>query len=154
MKDTLIGRFKAAELPQSEWNHRAHLVVAIHYLQEYPPQEALERLRTDIQNLNLYHDVYTTPRRGYHETRTRVWLAVLLSELKKGGDPADIVEKYAQTDVVRDYYAPERLDSLEARLDWLPPDNGILPLDPGGWCPATPKIFTFRAREGNSCYND
>ena len=146
MKDTLIGRFKAAALPQSEWNHRAHLVVAIHYLQEYPPQEALERLRTDIQNLNLYHDVYTTPQRGYHETRTRVWLAVLLSELKKGGDPDEIVETYSQNDVVRDYYSSERLESLEARLDWLPPDNGILPLDPGGWCPTTPKIFTFRER--------
>jgi len=144
MDEQLIRRFKAAELPQTEWNHRAHLIVALHYLTEYPPQEALERLRTDIQNLNLFHGVYTTPQRGYHETRTRVWLAVLLNELKEGGDPGEVVDKYARHDVVRDYYSAERLESLEARLDWLPPDNGILPLDPGGWCQATPKIFTFR----------
>ena len=143
MEEQLIDRFKAAELPQSEWNHRAHLIVALHYLAEYPPQEALERLRTDIQNLNLLHGVYTTPQRGYHETRTRVWLAVLLAGLKEGTAPGDLVERYACHDVVRDYYSAERLESLEARLDWLPPDNGIVPLDPGGWCQATPKIFTL-----------
>lgn len=142
----LVAQFKAAKLPQSEWNHRAHLIVALHYLDRFSPPEALDRLRADIQTLNVFHGVYTTPTRGYHETRTRVWLAVLLHELRQGLVAEEIVDKYARHDVLQDFYSPEVLESLQARIAWVRPDKGILPIDPAGWCECTPPLFTMKER--------
>ena len=148
MELELVTLFRLAELPQERWNHRAHLTVAISYLQEFSPVQALCRLREDIQKLNRVHGVATTPQRGYHETRTRVWLALLAHGLLEGDTPERLTEKYAHRDAVRDYYSHALLESWEARIDWRPPDIGILPLDPGGWCPTTPSLFTVESDTG------
>jgi hypothetical protein len=140
----LIEKFQAAQLPNPQWTHRAHLQVALHYLTQFAPEQALERLRRDIQNLNIFHGVYTTADGGYHETRTRVWLAVLFHELQEGTPTEAIIEKYARCDVARDYYSKELLDSWEARIDWVASDISILPVDPGGWCKKTPTLFTLK----------
>jgi hypothetical protein len=146
--ERLIELFQSAALPQSEWTHRAHLRVALFYLRTYSPEESLKRLREAIQNLNLFHGVYTNRDGGYHETRTRVWLAVLRSCLQEDGgslSDSEIVNRFAKTDVATEYYSKQALHSWEARLDWMPPDLKPLPIDPGSWCPKTPELFTLRS---------
>lgn len=143
----LLTRFRAAELPHQEWTHRAHLYVAACYLSEMAPEVALPRLRTEIQKLNLFHGVLTTPERGYHETLTRVWLALVLMERDRLGPEASLaaIVDACVDDKTRplQYYSQERLMSWEARIGWLPPDLQPLAYDAGAWEVGTPPLFTL-----------
>lgn len=143
----LLTRFRAAELPHAEWTHRAHLFVAASYLAEMAPEVALPRLRDEIQKLNLFHGVLTTPQRGYHETLTRVWLALVLMARDRLGpeaSPGDIVDACAgDKSLPLQYYTRDRLMSWEARIGWLPPDLAPLSYDPGAWQKDTPPLFTL-----------
>ena len=141
--ESLIDSFEHQCLPQSEWTHRAHLRVALHYLRLLEPDMALDIIREQIQQLNLFHRVFTTPERGYHETRTRVWLAVLLHGIECGKCDEELLAEYSGVDVVSEYYYPESLNSWEARIDWVAPDKAVLPIDPGPWCEITPDLITF-----------
>lgn len=144
----LLARFQAVQLPHEEWTHRAHLFVAASYLAEMPPEVALPRLRTEIQNLNLFHGVLTTPSRGYHETLTRVWLALVLmarDHLGGAGAPIEaLVDACAEDKALPlQYYSRERLMSWPARIGWLEPDLRSLPYSPGEWEAITPPLFTL-----------
>ena len=98
--ESLIDLFEHQRLPQSEWTHRAHLRVALYYLRRLEPDMALELIRELIQQLNLVHQVLTTPERGYHETRTRVWLAILLHGIESGKTDEMLLSEYSGVDVV------------------------------------------------------
>ena len=144
----LLARFQAVQLPHEEWTHRAHLFVAASYLSEMAPEVALPRLRTEIQNLNLFHGVLTTPHRGYHETLTRVWLAlVLMARDQLGGADASLealVDACARDKTLPlQYYSRDRLMSWEARIGWVAPDLQAFPHDPGAWGTTTPPLFTL-----------
>ena len=135
--ESLIDLFEHQRLPQSEWTHRAHLRVALYYLRRLEPDMALELIRELIQQLNLVHQVLTTPERGYHETRTRVWLAILLHGIESGKTDEMLLSEYSGVDIVTDYYGRELLESWEARIGWREPDKAALPIDPGPWCEIT-----------------
>ena len=138
----LLELFDRSQLPQERWTHQAHLRVALLYLRRLGPQQALEELRDKIQRLNLFHGVYTTRDRGYHETRTRVWLSVLWDGSKSRSDE-DLIGEYSQKDVCLDYYQRSTLATWESRIGWVPPDKKSLPVDPGPWCPETPELITY-----------
>lgn len=141
----LLSLFRSSELPKEQWTHRAHIRVALAYLREYAPPVSLGLLREAIQRLNLEHGVLTTPESGYHETRTRVWLAVLAHELaRSGADPEEIVERYCRRDVVLDYYRKETLESWQARIGWVSPDLKPLALDPSGWGEERPQLISLK----------
>src|SRR5690348_11419884 len=82
----LWGGFTEARLPASEWNHQAHLRVAWLFLDRHPLDEAHLLMRVGIVRLNASHGLVETPSRGYHETMTRVWLA-LVASLRSSEDP-------------------------------------------------------------------
>lgn len=143
-RSELLSLFRQALLPQESWTHRAHLMVALSYLREMSAPQALTKLRGEIQQLNLFHGVYTTKERGYHETRTRVWLAVLADALRDARIlDEELIERFSRTDVARDFYTLETLNSWSARVGWVEPDLKALPIDPGPWCPDTPELFTY-----------
>lgn len=143
----LLARFQTCELSHQEWSHRAHLLVAASYLAGMAPPAALLRLRTEIQNLNLAHGVRTTRERGYHETLTRVWLALILMERDRQGANATvlgIVEALGcDKSAALLYYSKDRLMSWQARTCWVPPDLQPLAYDPGEWAEGTPLLFTL-----------
>jgi len=140
----LITEFESRQLPKTEWTHRAHLEVALHYLDRHSPSETLRILREGIQHLNLAHGVYTTRSSGYHETRTRVWLAVLAAGLSRELSKNALLTQYEFTDVVNEHYTREWVESFEARVGWVEPDIRPLPIDPGAWCTQTPELFSLR----------
>jgi hypothetical protein len=127
--ERLVARFEDCTLPHAEWNHRAHLTVALWYASHCPPAEALDRVRAGILRLNASHGVPTTPTRGYHETLTRFYMWMVGRFVREEGTTGDwavranrLVERHGERDLPLRHYSEERLGSLEARTGWLEPD--------------------------------
>jgi hypothetical protein len=143
----LLARFQDSTLPHEQWTHRAHLLVAASYLAKLEPAVALPRLRTEIQHLNLSHGVLTTPDRGYHETLTRVWLALILMARDRLGSEATVQAVVdacvSDKNLPLRYYSKDRLMSWQARTSWVPPDLQPLAYDPGEWEEGTPPLLTL-----------
>ena len=45
----LVSAFENATIPASEFNHAAHIAVALSYLDASPPEQALARMREKIR---------------------------------------------------------------------------------------------------------
>jgi len=125
----MVALFEKCEWPYPRWTHRAHVGVALVYLQALPFDEALVRIRHHIQ---LYNQICGDPN-GYHETLTVLFLRRVQRYLEDSRGPmlltAAIEDLASACDMewpLR-YYSPERLWSAEARADWLEPDQQ--PLD-------------------------
>lgn len=131
----LVARFLSAEVPASEWTHRAHVTVGTALVHQHGPEQALTIMREGILRLNRAHGTPETPTRGYHETITRAYL-VLIARLLSGLPAADLAHRVAAAvegplgsrEVLLGYYSRDRLMSLEARQQWQPPD--LRPLEP------------------------
>ncbi len=127
--DKLITAFQSATLPRTEWNHDAHLIVALWYLLNYPESQAINRIRYAIQRYNRLCGIKTTKDNGYHETLTMFWVKMLnfsvLNEAKNNG-LAEIypilIERLGDVSLPLKYYSRERLLSWEARINWMEPD--------------------------------
>lgn len=135
--DDLVRRFDALTLPKPEWTHAAHLTVGLWYVSRYGRDDALARLRTGITRLNESHGVANSPTSGYHETITRAYAELLAAFAARcGGAPvAERVRRLLESplaakDALLRFYSGPRLDSVEARLDWVEPDLAPLALAP------------------------
>jgi hypothetical protein len=122
--------FHARTLPETAWTHVAHLRVAWMYLARHSLDEAHLLMRVGIIRLNSAHGLVETPQRGYHETLTRVWLA-LVAAARARDQSADSRAFVATHALGRDaplrHYTRERLFSLEARTIFVAPDLAALP---------------------------
>jgi hypothetical protein len=126
----LAGRFVAATIPHAEWTHREHLIVAVWHVHHFGADAALDRLRSGIRALNVAHGTPNSPTRGYHETMTRAYVALIAETL--AADAGDLpVDRRAATvltgplagkDALFRYYSRERLMSPHARAEWVEPD--------------------------------
>lgn len=124
----LWDAFHARTLSHDEWTHRAHLRMAFLHLAKYPDlDEAHLRIRAGIIRLNATHGLEETPKRGYHETLTRVWL-VLVQKARAIEPCADSLTFLARHDELLDreaplrHYSRDRLFSATARSIFVPPD--------------------------------
>lgn len=127
--ERLVTAFLDCTLPCAEWTHRAHLTVGLWHAREFPPDEALVKMREGILRYNVTCQVPTTPTRGYHETITRFYMTVLGRHLAELADQSDwtavtnrAIELYGAREFPFEYYTRERLMSSEARADWVEPD--------------------------------
>jgi len=68
--EDFVRAFENATIPKSQWDHRAHIVVAAYYAEQYGLASTLEKLRTGISVLNSKHGIDNTATSGYHETIT------------------------------------------------------------------------------------
>ncbi|HWO27113.1 MAG TPA: hypothetical protein VNO30_50635 [Kofleriaceae bacterium] len=135
--DELWAAFGAAALPAPAWTHRAHLRVAWLFLQRHPLDEAHVLLRVGIIRLNAFHGLVETPARGYHETLTRVWLALIaaLPAAAAAAAPSsaafvDAHQAALGRDAALRHYSRERLMSVRARAMFVEPDLLPLPAAP------------------------
>jgi hypothetical protein len=125
----LITDFEEGELPRSEWNHAAHLTVALWY-HLTAPMEATELVRAGIKRFNAARKIVTTPTGGYHETMTLFWIAIVakyLRELPRHDFSFlalanGLLEMYGDKNLPFRYYTRERLFSTAARASWVSPD--------------------------------
>lgn len=131
--DELWGAFESASLPASDWKHHAHLRIAWMYCRRCSIDEAHILMRVGIIRLNATHGLVETPMRGYHETMTRVWLALVAAAIQKTPD-LDTSTKFLAVhaeDLVTvaplRHYSRQLLVSAEARAVFVPPDLVPLP---------------------------
>jgi hypothetical protein len=132
--DALWRGFHDRTLPEPQWTHAAHLRIAWLHLVRYELDEAHLRMRAGIVLLNAVHGLVETPQRGYHETLTWVWLALVRAACRNapGGDPCgNSTSILSQPGLERTaplrHYSRDRLFSLEARARFVPPDLAPLP---------------------------
>ncbi|MEZ2317554.1 MAG: hypothetical protein ACBR15_00920 [Microcoleus sp.] len=135
--DSLIHAFQECSLPRNQWNHEAHLTVALWYLFYDSETEAINAIRNGIKRYNSAHGIESTKDGGYHETLTLFWVRIVRQYLADESRNRSIVhlangliDKYA--DSLRDssasrtlpfrYYTRDRLMSSEARNHWVEPD--------------------------------
>ena len=131
---TLWEAFTAARLPSDRWTHREHLRVAWMYLDRHSLDEAHILMRVGIIRLNAFHELVETPARGYHETLTRVWLA-LVAKLRTTATANEttseaFVDAHSASlgrEAVLSHYSRERLMSVRARAIFVEPDLAPLP---------------------------
>ena len=125
----MVAQFEACQWPYARWTHRAHLGVALCYLQQYPFAIALERMRHHIQ---LYNHICGDPS-GYHETLTVLFMRRVERYLRDHPDAAALAAAVEELASLCDrqwplrYYSPDCLFSEEARSRWVEPNRQ--PLD-------------------------
>lgn len=130
--EELWAAFNASSLPAADWTHRAHLRVAWMFLSRHPLDEAHLLMRVGIIRLNAFHGLVETRARGYHETMTRVWLALVArlmrtAEAASSGDFVDACAGSLGRDAVLRHYSKERLFGVRARAVFVEPDLEPLP---------------------------
>jgi len=138
----LVDAFENATIPASEFTHVAHIAVAVSYLAELAPDQALDRMREKIRAFAAHHGVDGL----YHETLTTFWMRLLDhvagmydADLSRCSSPrrtkADplwrrinlIVARWGTRAPVDAHYTRELIASKAARERWIPPDRLPLP---------------------------
>lgn len=126
----LVAAFETATIPAADFNHVAHIAVAVSYLNQMSPEQALERMRTKIRDFAAHHGVQNL----YHETLTTFWMRLL--DHAGSSYEADvplwqrinsIVARWGSSAPVQAHYSKDVIASKTARQEWVPPDR--LPLE-------------------------
>lgn len=119
----VVRKFEFCSFALQEFNHPAHLTVALAYLHQCSsPQEALDRMRSGLLKFSAHHGKV-----GYHETITRFWLTILenfrtcyeyseLYQIVNAAVPA------FQKQLLEKYYSAAAIASDHAKREWLEPD--------------------------------
>ena len=127
----LVQSFENHTLPKKDWDHQAHLSVALWYLKKFDKETALCKLRSGIITYNVAVGTANTTESGYHETLTLFWVEVLEAFLKSVEDTEKCVEAcceilmdspYADKQLPLKYYSKDCLMSVKARSRWVEPD--------------------------------
>src|SRR5438874_1576841 len=132
--EQLVDSFEQCTLPLPEWNHRAHVTVAMSYALRHEPDAALDKLRANILRFNAVNRIAQTPTGGYHETMTRLWFWAVrrfLSSADRSRPVDELAEQFVrETDrhLNRQYYSRDRFMGWDARVGWIEPD--LKPLEP------------------------
>jgi hypothetical protein len=133
----VIDGFARRALPLEAWNHRAHLVVAVHSLVTLPLEEAVDCIKNGIRDYNERQGVANTTTSGYHETLTCFWIAIVLSELRNLPDSLQqdsvsvatfVADRLANHPTLwKQFYSYDVFRCALARTSWREPDLKRLP---------------------------
>ena len=125
----LVEQFESCCLPIVHWTHRAHLAVGIVYVSRFSFDEALSRIRIQI---NQYNRNSGNPL-GYNETVTILFLRKIASVLSHDGTNIELHKHLSElagicnVAWIYDHYSRELIWSTEAKASWKEPD--VKPLD-------------------------
>jgi hypothetical protein len=132
--EAIVHGFESCEMPDSDFGHRAHMMVALSYLHlsQLSVAEAAERMRIGLYR---FLDYYGNDRQKYNETITLFWIKLVRAFLNRAGTTArplaalanSLAASYPDSRLIYDYYSKELLSSNEARTSWVEPD--LKPLD-------------------------
>ena len=119
----VIRKFESCEYAPAEFTHARHLTVGCWYLCTLSADEALDRMRTHLQNFSAHHG-----KQGYHETITRFWIKLLDAAIQHQHEDLPILGRINAVvglypkEVLFDYYTRERVMSDQAKREWVEPD--------------------------------
>jgi hypothetical protein len=125
----------ARTLPRPEWTHEAHLAATTYLLTRRADIDIDMELPGIIRRYNESVGGVNSDSEGYHETITRVFLhgvRLFLAEVGPDEPLHELVNELLLSPMGRRdwplrFYSPERLFSVEARRNFLPPDLAALP---------------------------
>ncbi|BAZ37954.1 hypothetical protein NIES4101_38800 [Calothrix sp. NIES-4101] len=126
--ENLVTAFHNYSLPRSEWNHAAHLTIALWYLMHDEQNEAVNKIRDRIQKYNAVNGIQNTQDSGYHETLTLFWMQIIHKYLLNVEAQSSLVELANQLidncdkNLPLKYYSQDLLMSWDARIKWIEPD--------------------------------
>jgi hypothetical protein len=126
----LVGAFEAGTLAPQQFNHHAHMTVALWYLSQMSFAEAMATMRINVQQFAARHHQSQL----YHETITGFWMRLLHHILDTAAPTesfAEIVDRAITTmgtmEFFFQHYSQGRAFSMEARQHWVDPDLLSLP---------------------------
>ena len=131
-----LRRFEAGEIPQSDWDQRAHVKVAFLYLRRDGWDAALERMRDHAKTINRVHGVPEEPLRGYNETTTVAFLKIVdavrlayeaLYPAETADEFCDLHPELMNKHILRLFYSPQRRGHPDAKKKFVEPDLAPLP---------------------------
>ena len=120
---SLVEKFEACTIHPEEFKHYQHLAVALWYVANFPPEAAIEKMRSGIKKLATAYG-----KSGYHETITLFWLAVVRDFFERAAGESSIAElanrlaREYDKSLIRDYFSDELLASEAAKQGWVEPD--------------------------------
>jgi hypothetical protein len=125
----------ACDLPRDEWTHEAHLGATTWLLTRRPDIDIDRALPGIIRSYNESVGGVNDDTQGYHETITRTFLhgvRLFLSRADGSEMLHELVNELLLTPMGRRdwplrFYSRERLFSVEARRNFIPPDLANLP---------------------------
>jgi hypothetical protein len=130
--EELVERFESCVVAPAEFDHGAHLAVALWYLSRLPYAEAAGRMRAALRRYTAHHNA----RSHYNETLTIFWLKLVRRFLVQivDGDERPLAERadellstYGSSKLVFEYYSRALVETPEAKATWREPD--LKPLD-------------------------
>ena len=131
-----IGEGLAARtLPRPDWTHEAHLAATTYLLTRRSDIDLDKKLPDIIRRYNESVGGVNDDTQGYHETITRLFLhgvRLFLSEANREAPLHKLVNELLVSPIGRRdwplrFYSAERLFSVEARRQFVPPDLMPLP---------------------------
>jgi hypothetical protein len=125
----------ARTLKREEWTHEAHLAATTYLLLKRPDIDLDKELPGIIRRFNESVGGVNSDTEGYHETITRVFLRgvrIFLAEADPKEPLYELVNELLLSPMGRRdwplrFYSPQRLFSVEARREWVPPDIASVP---------------------------
>jgi len=125
----------ACTLTREEWTHEAHLGATTYLLTRRPDVDLDKELPGIIRRFNESVGGVNDDTQGYHETITRCFLQgvrLFLAEADPGEPLHELVNELLLSPMGRRdwplrFYSAERLFSVEARRDFVPPDVAAMP---------------------------
>ena len=124
-----IGEFEGRRLPKARWTHEGHLVAGLWYVWHFGAADALEKLRVKIRDHNTSVGTLNTDSSGYHETITRLYVEGIgrLCSSSPGSTLEEVLAKLlsspmASSEWPLSFHSAERLFSVRARREWVPPE--------------------------------
>lgn len=128
--EELVADFESCAVPPGEFDHGAHLAVALWYLSQLPAPLAEARMRAGLHHYTAHHNAG----HKYNETVTLFWLKLVRHFLECADashtlaeHACELVAAYNNPKLVFDYYSLELINRPEARASWVEPD--LRPLD-------------------------
>lgn len=120
---------RARTLPKPEWTHAAHLTAAAALLDKLGLAGAEAEMPGLIRAYNEATGVQNTDNEGYHQTitlfflrRIERFLAPFLDDPLSQRVTHLLASPLAERNYPLTYYKRDRLFSVAARRDWVPPD--------------------------------
>src|SRR5690348_8520561 len=125
----------ARTLSRAEWTHEAHLAATTYLLLRRPDVDLDKELPGIIRRFNESVGGVNSDTEGYHETITRAFLhgvRLFLLEADVSAPLHELVNALLLSPMGRRdwplrFYSRERLFSVEARRNFVPPDLAALP---------------------------
>jgi hypothetical protein len=125
----------ACTLTRAEWTHEAHLAATTHLILRRADVDLDNELPAIIRRFNESAGGVNSDFEGYHETITRVFLRgvrLFLSEANHEELLHELVNELLLSPMGRRewplrFYSKERLLSVEARRNFIPPDLAAVP---------------------------